>query len=40
MKKITEINEIRYRTTHQKDSTGKRVAYKEAYNGFRRVNCI
>lgn len=40
MKKITEIKEVRYRTNHKKDDTGKRVAYKEAYNGFRTVNCI
>ncbi len=40
MRKISEIKEIRYRTVHKKDATGKRVAYKEAYNGFRTVNCI
>lgn len=40
MKKITELTEKRFRTTHKKDALGNRIKGREEYIAKRPVRCI
>ncbi len=40
MRKITELNEIRYKTIREKDVTGKRIPRQVSYTAYKNINVV